>query len=168
MLNGTDYHFKTPKPDNVRIATKLDEPALFDLLWNGLHDSNDMGYGRSHRKVWEHINATCRGEKGIAGVIYEGPKMVASVGIVASQFWYSDVWFLSEVWMIVLPEYRSKGYADDLFNFAKWHREDMERLTGQEYDLECSVISNRRLEAKERLWATKGRKIGASFMIDRD
>ncbi len=153
------------QPSNVRIATQADEEGLFFLLVNDLQADNDMHYPVSMKRTYEHVRACCRGERGIAGVI-DGPDgIVASVGIGASQLWYSDKWLLAEIWAFVHPDFRKgTGYGDDLFRFAQWHREDMSRRVGYEIDLERGVRSYKRLKAKMRFWGRYGTQIGGIFL----
>lgn len=154
-------------PKNVRIATQADEEDLFFLLTEDLRADNDMGYPVSPARVFANVKACCRGERGIAGVIDSHSGIVASIGIQCSQPWYSDKWLLSETWAFVTPSAR-KGtkYGDDLFRFAKWHRTDMSGRLGYEIDLERSVMSFNRLEAKTRFWRRYGPQIGAIFLTD--
>lgn len=155
------------RPKNVRVAGQQDEFALFDLLWNGLHADNSMGMGRSEARFWENINGVCRGQRGICGVI-DGPdgKLIGSIGIQASQTWYSDAWFLSETWLFVDPDHR-KGtrYGEDLFKFALWHRADISERLNHNFALEISVHSFKRLEAKTRLWRRHASHVGSLFWV---
>ncbi len=159
-----------PCPASVRIAGPADEPRVFDLLWTHLRADNFMGIPPDESRVWANVNATCRGQGGICGVIDAADGTLAgSIAIVAFQPWYSAIWHLSQVWAFVRPEHR-KGtrYGTDLFDFARWHRADMARRLGYDIGLENSVMSFKRLAAKERLWATKARKAGAIFWIGGD
>lgn len=168
MYDGVQIDTPTllSRPASVRIATSLDEKALYVLLRN-LEIANAMGFARSEAKAWAHINGVCRGQGGIAGVI-DGPdgSLIGSIGITAAQPWYSEDYFLSEVWCFVDPEHR-KGtrHGAALFDFAKWHQQDMSIKLGHNIPLEISFLSYRRVAAKERLWRKAGRWIGSTFMI---
>ena len=156
------------KPDTVRVAVPADCERLFDLLWNHLQADNDMGMGRSAAKVRAQISGICYGKSGIAGLI-ELPdgELVGSIGIQASQTWYSDAWYLSETWLFVRPGYRKgTNYGRDLFEFAKWHRQDMSQRLGVEMPLEISVYSFRKLDAKTRYWRRHARHVGSMFWIE--
>lgn len=160
------------KPDSVRIATPADEARLFALLQR-LQECNFTGMPYAaylpvdtHR-LWGHVNAACRGQSGIAGVI-DGPdgELVASVGIFAIQPWWSSAFYLCQHWLFVTPETRQSNYARDLFKFSEWHRADMSQRCGYDIPLETTVLSTDRLPAKERLWSGHAVKIGAVFWAD--
>lgn len=155
------------KPDSVRIAGPADSEKLFEFLWHDLHRSNDMGLQRSERKVREQIAGMLNGTTGICGVIDDGDRIVGACGLAASQVWYSEQWLISEVFLVVSPEHR-KGtrHGQHLFEFAKWHREDLSRRCGTTFPLEISVFSNRKLEAKSRLWRRFARPVGAMFWVE--
>lgn len=156
------------RPASVRIATPADELKLFRLLLK-LDQDNTFGVPRSDARVWQHVTALCGGQKGIAGIM-EDPQgnFIGSVGIMAAQPWYSEVWYLCMVWLFIDPEHRTAARADDLFKFALWHQVDMEARLHYKMALEISVISPNRLAAKERLWARHAKKIGAIFWIPGD
>lgn len=172
MYDGVPEKIQIQQPETVRVATIADEVALYKLLLK-LEPSNDMGFKRDDQKVWAHVNTVCRGTGGVAGVI-DGPNgtLIGSIGITASQPWYSSEWFLSEVWCFVDPAYR-KGtrYGEALFEFARWHQQDLSQRVGRNLPLEISFLSYRRVAAKDRLWRrlagenAGGRWIGSTFLI---
>lgn len=151
-------------PKSVRVALPSDERGLYALLLD-LEQDNGVGLPRSDEKVWRFVTAACGGKSGLAGIA-EAPdgSIAGSVGIFACQTWYSDVWFLSVHWLFVRPKYRTIVDADDLFEFARWHQQDMSRRLNQDVGLEMSILG-KRLPAKERLWSRHAKKIGALFYV---
>lgn len=158
------------KPASVRVATPADAERLFWHLMVHLQADNAM-FEAAPKKVFDVVQRCCSGELGIAGII-ETPdgEIIGSTGICAiPATWYSDAWMLAEVWLFVRPDYRrGSRHADDLFAFGAWHRQDMEARIGGRLVLQTNVTSQKRLDAKIRLWRRKGRQIGATFWVEGD
>lgn len=157
------------KPERVRIANENDIADLFWFLRIHLEQDNGMGLTVSDKKVLRAVQNCCRGTHGIAGII-ESPdgQIIGSTAIAAMDLWYSEEWFLAEVWLTVHPGHRAgTTYEDDLFQFGKWHREDMQMKLGVDrLVLQTSVTSRKRLDAKTRLWRRKGGEhVGSIFWI---
>lgn len=174
MLDGTLADSPTlTKPQSVRVASPADEEGIFDLLWDGLRIDNDMGMPADQEKVRALVRSLCARETGIIGVINdpETGRIVGSIGLLLTQTWFSSQWYISEVWCFVQPKWRhGHSYGRDLFNFARWHQEDLNKTTaisslGYPLGLEISVYSNNRLKSKERLWSRYARHIGSMFWI---
>lgn len=156
----------TDKPISIRVAGPQDAQAL---LWHcsQLFSDNYMGLPFSANRVMETVGMCCTGQGGIAGVI-DGPNgmPLGSIGIVAAQPVYSDVWILSESWTFVSPEHRKgMSYGGDLFKFAQWHREDMAAKVGYQIPLEMTVYSFKNLKAKTRLWSRYGVHVGSTVWV---
>lgn len=156
---------------DVRLALPGDEAALFDLLLE-LHRDNAGGVSipKSDEKVRKAVADACNGRGGIAGVIGPyGGRLHASIGIFCACTWYSDWWdILSVHWLFQRAEER-RGTAvyDALCDFAERHWADMEKRLGRSLLVEMSFVSARRLDARERLWGRRGRKIGTTFLLNR-
>lgn len=58
-------------------------------------------------------------EGAVALMAFAGDKLVGSMGIVQTPYWYSRDTFLREVWMYVLPEYENRGVMAELLKEAK-------------------------------------------------
>lgn len=145
-----------PAFDGVRIATQADEPAIYELLIR-MHGESGM-FAFNEKRVREHIEAGTRYKGGIAGVI-EGPKGVeATIGIATGQVWYSDDWHISELWNFIHPDYRTSGHAPRLIKFAQWCSDQMQ------LPLLVGVVSNKRTEAKVRLYKRLLPQTGTFFM----
>jgi hypothetical protein len=151
----------------ARIANPEDEGALFELLMALRDVNNSFGFQVDDA---QHIQMGTRGAGGLHGVIDapDQPGVLAgSIGMVWDRWWFSNDWGLAQIWLFVRPEYR-KGtrYADDLVNWAKERRAEMEAVSGQPVLMANAVISEERLDAKLRFWGRhSGQMIGAIFSI---
>lgn len=157
----------------VRLATPSDQDALCDLL-DALYLDNAEGVSiaKSDDKVRKHVEAACAGRLAVAGVV-DAPdgRLRASIGIFATNPWYSDDWdLLSVYWLFERPEYRC-GYAifDALCAFADAHRRTLEKLLPGHpmLDVDFSFVSRERIPVRERLWTRHARKIGAIYLLNR-
>ena len=159
----------TEKPANVRIATTFDEQAIFDLLTGaqGLYEENAL-FELSRRKVRSTIKdalarhqgqlGTPSGPKGIIGVIEHDGKIVGSIGMGFTSFWYTEEWHLSEFWNFVHPNHRKSSYALDLIQFAKWCAD------GLGIPLHMGIISRERVKGKVRLYKRIIPYVGGYFI----
>ena len=151
-------------PSNVRIATIQDELKLFRLI-NRLFEDNPgpANLAVDDKRVWDHVNACCRGQKGIAGVIDtpDGEDLCASVGIFPVTHWASSDWYLCQHWLYVDEPFRKGGKIyRDLLQFARWHRADMSVRCGREMPLENSFVTKDDIMPRLRLWRRTGRIVG--------
>lgn len=153
----------------VRIATVADEDAIYDLLTgpDGLYEENAL-FTMSKRKVRQTIANGCvrangklgdeDGPQGIIGVIEADNKIVATIGMGFTTFWYTEEWHLSEFWNFVHPDYRNTNYAVDMMDFGKWCSDQLG------IPLHMGVISTERVAGKVRLYQRKLRYVGGYFM----
>lgn len=141
----------------VRLATWKDEAALMEMC-RRLHGENGI-YEMSETKVQEMLARAFNRQGGIIGVVGDEGRIEGAVSLVIGQTWYSDEWFLEELFNYVLPEFRRSTNARDLINFAQWAADDcgLRLLIG--------VLSNTRTEAKVRLYERQlGKPAGAFFV----
>lgn len=158
--------FDQPLPQGVRIAVQADEQRLYDVLQD-LYRENFLGFTRSDAKVWAHIRHCCRAGGGVAGIVEQDGRIVATVGIVFSTMWYSEDPYLSELWLFVHPDYRREGHADRLVDFCRFYRDQCRSsVNGRALPLITSVTSHTRLKAKMRWWQKWSALVGAIFVID--
>ena len=157
------------RPETVRVATRADEEALFELLWNSLYVDNCVSATLvpDEKRVRAHIEACCRGTSGIAGII-DGPKgIAASIGLVWSYAWYSQVGFIAEMWCFTVPGERAgHRHYQAMRRFSLWHRADLSAKAGYPISLETSCYSFNRLPAKTRLWRQGQRQVGSVFWVE--
>lgn len=153
----------------VRLATPADEPAVFDLLTGpeGLWHDNQLGFSYSADKVRERIRIATEGRGGIIGVIDgDGGELAGGVGLFIDFQWYSEQPYLSEYFLFVRLLYRSRGYANELFRFAKDCRASIANGSGERFPLVTSVVSRNRLKAKMRYWAKHADLIGGVYVVE--
>jgi GNAT superfamily N-acetyltransferase len=153
------YDTETGVP-GVRLATKKDEGEIFGLLLM-LHAENGF-FTMNRDKVITGIQLATERRGGIIFVIDEGPRVVASLGMVITADWYSDDEYLHERWNFVHPDYRKSDYAQKLLSQAKWTHEWF-KARGKLMPFYCGINSLKRTEAKIRMYARQMVCIGAYF-----
>ena len=145
----------------VRLATKKDEGEIFGLLIM-LHAENAM-FGMNRDKVIAGIQHATERRGGVIFVIDEGPRVVATLGMLITTDWYSDDQYLLERWNFVHPDYRRSDYARRLIEQGKWSS-DWFKAQGQLMPFQCGINSVTRTESKIRMYARHMACIGAYFM----
>jgi hypothetical protein len=141
----------------VRRAFDHDEQSLLVLLRQA-HKDNGIFDDMNEEKVVAEILRGTRGGGGIIGVI-DGPNGIeASVGLYLEQLWYSDTWWLVDHWNYVREDCRRSTHARRLIEWSKWCSDQMG------VDLLMGVMSNKRTEAKVRLYRRQLPYIGAFFL----
>lgn len=157
-----------PKPmytddgvSGVRKAEPKDEFDIYTLLLM-LHAENAF-FRLNPEKVVAGIRMGTQRRGGIIYVI-DGPGyVVASLGMVIMQDWYSDDEFLSERWNYVHPDFRRSDYGRKLLEQSKWTHEWFKRH-GLLMPVQVGINSFDRTGAKIRLYARHMPCIGAYFM----
>lgn len=154
---------------HVRLADRSEGDAIFQAV-KDLHEENGL-FVLSERKVWETLRRAFDGQEGIGdgrsvptiiGVIGEPGKVEGSIGLEINQPSYSDEWQISELWNFVSPNFRNPpGRAKALIDYAKGISDKM-RLP-----LVIGIASNKRTEAKIRLYERQLEKAGAFFCYNR-
>jgi len=154
----------TPRPLSIRIAHPDEGDKIFASLML-LAEENALA-PVSEARVRAMIDR-CRGPEpgkmrdGVIGII-DAPdgRIAATVGIVMSQWWYTNAWHCEEVWGFVDPLHRSGkfNYAKALIAFSKWWSEQMGM------PLIMGVLSTHRTLGKIRLYAREVPLVGAIFM----
>lgn len=161
----------------VRLATKEDEDALYDLLM-ALHRDNPLGLPYRPEVVLANIRSGTRPELGkplaVIGVIDDGSRetLLGSVGLFLGQAaWFvDDIWWLFERWMYVRPTDPDRAaHSQALFAFCRESRDKMRADLGPDYPWPLEVVMSwtggDRQEAKDRLWSRHGTKVGSSFIL---
>lgn len=144
----------------VRLATHDDEDELVAQC-RRLHEENGL-MEMSERKVRDMLRRSFDRMGGIIGVIGKPGEIEASIALSIGQIWYSDEWFLEELFNHVLPEYRRSTNARDLIVFAKNCADEIG------LPLLIGVLSNDRTAAKVRLYERQlGTPSGAFFLCGR-
>jgi hypothetical protein len=147
----------TPKPENVKLAAKVHERQVFDLL--KLLALENALFRVDDECVLEIIRMATEEKGGIVGIIEDDGKIVASIGLFLERFWYTKDWHVAEYWNFVHPDFRKSNYAKSLINFSKWINENMGLI------LNIGILSSERTEAKIRLYERSNlKKMGVFFM----
>ncbi len=83
---------------------------------------------------------------GRAAMIFDGEELIGSLGLVVTDFWYSDQPELVEQWAYILPDYRDGEAGRALFSAARLmaHRMGFPRVT-------LIVFNKKRSKAKSKL-----------------
>jgi GNAT superfamily N-acetyltransferase len=150
----------------ARLAVPADEDALYDLLMALAADNDTFGDELSESRIREYILKGTRIDGGMHGVIDGDGELAASVGLVWDRWWYAKNFGLAQLWLFVRPEYRRRRYDDALIAWAKLMRVRMAEGVDHPVPLIHTVISQKRLPAKLRLWRRHGGEmIGGIFMI---
>jgi hypothetical protein len=176
------------QPGNVRIADWRDEDKIYDILV-ALHRFNNFGWGWPFRPeiVLAQIEAGTRPDPatrtnptdrrlGKIGLIDgDHGEIAGTVGVfLINPVWFTDAVAPQEIWLFVRPEYRHRGYEQNLFDFGTWFKEAMrERMpdhplpwplyTGFQYE-----GNPRKFPLMQRLWrrGSRGRLVGCLYRVD--
>ncbi len=143
----------------VRLANSTDEDRLYEFLVKYLYTENAL-FPMSPTKVRERIKAALLHTSGACGII-EGPdgEIQASIGMVMGTPWYSDDFYLDEIWTYVHPDHRKSDKAKRLIEFAKWVS------TNIKVPVVIGIVTRKRLEPKIRLFQRQLPQVGAWFVF---
>ena len=140
----------------VRIAGPEDTAEIVNLfLW--MHQENGI-FNLDEEKTENFIKMATEHRHGIIGVIDGKDGMDGMICLIPDQLWYSNEWFLNEVFNFVHPEARRSTRAKSLISFAKKMSDEMNM------PLILGVVSNYRTEAKVKLYERQFPKAGAFFI----
>lgn len=156
---------ETQKPDNVRLATIRDEPAILELLLADLEENATAVAPASIKRIMSQVEVCTRGKGGFALVIDGDDGPVAVALLHPAHWWWSDQTYLQEVVLYVAPEARRAHAGADLLEYEKWLSDEMTKASGgNRVFLMAGVTGTKRLAAKERLYERHMHRVGA-FMI---
>jgi GNAT superfamily N-acetyltransferase len=143
--------------NDIRIAGPDDFQEIFRICCL-LHDENGQ-HPFSEYKARHVIWRGCNKDNAIIGVIGPSDNIKALIYLTVDPVYYSDDYQLIELWNYVRPDCRKSDYAKRMIQFAKRCSEE----TG--LDLTIGVISDKRLEAKQRLYERLLPKGGVFFIF---
>lgn len=156
----------TEYPNIVRPIQAKDEEALMELA---IVNNRENGVAPlSETKMRNMIRKGINHDGCIIGVIDGAEGLAGSIGMLITQWWYSDSWHLEEIWNFVHPDYRKQketngvSCANKLLHFAKWSSEQMQM------PLLIGVIATERMEAKVRLYQRQFPPVGALFYYEQN
>jgi hypothetical protein len=148
----------------VRLATRADKEGLL-FLCRELHAENGL-FPLAEARVADMLERAFNRDHALIGVIGEpGGELKGSIYLAMHQYWYTDSWFLDELWNYVHPAHRpptEKGCAQALLEWAKKAADQMEM------PLMVGIVSSHRTEAKIRLYERHFTKAGAFFIHNKE
>ena len=150
----------TEKPSTIRPALPSDEDEIFTLLCLAYREN--APFTMSEKKVRDKIEMGAREKTIIIGVSIEDDVVAGSVGASFSQDWYSDDWYIGEMWNFVHPDYRKSDirHGKNQIQYLKWLSENMEMA------LSMGILTSTRLEAKIRMYGREMEQVGALFVYN--
>jgi hypothetical protein len=143
----------------VRKAGQRDEEELMAIC-HKLHSENGL-FEMNEDKVRSMLRKAFNQDGGIIGALGPPGQIEGAIYMLISNYWYSDQWFLEELFSFVLPEYRRSTNAKDLITFAKRCSDELG------IPLVIGVISNERTEAKVALYQRQLNKPAGAFFVHR-
>jgi hypothetical protein len=144
----------------VRLANPQDEEGLMEHA-RMLHGENGL-FPLSEQKAHGIILRALEKRGAIIGVIGDAGSLEASICLSLDQPYYSEAFQLTELWNFVAPpRHKRAGHAKRLIEFAK-HCSDHMQLP-----LSVGILSNSRIEAKQRLYERQLEPAGVFFVHNR-
>ena len=155
------------RPQNVRLGTAADEPAVFELIMSDLKENAEKIAPIAPWRVVETIRASLDRTKGnILGII-DGPdkKPVAIVILMLNQWWWSQAYYLQDQIMYVHPDHRKERHIETLQKFAMWVTDSWTAGFGYRMYMLTGVLGTRQIRRKAMLFRRKfGRMVGMAFL----
>jgi hypothetical protein len=159
MSREFSHNTRPPAPpkdlSHIRLAGEGDEMQIFNLC-SLMHAEAGL-----HPLAWPKVAAMVRlatqRTRGIIGVIGEPHNLLAAIFMVIEPIWYSDDFQLLEYFNYVRPDARKSHFAQDLLAYGKRCADDLG------IDFLCGVLSNKRTEAKCRLYQRVMPKVGEFY-----
>lgn len=144
-------------PD-VRLAVPQDLPGLLELMRVACRE--DAQHEMDEERVLNMLRRYYEKQGAIIAVIGPEGAPEAYILMVMDDIWYAKPGTLQllELSLFVHPDYRKSDRAKQLMQFSKQASE------GLSVDLTIGVFSNKRTEAKIRLYQRQYKQVGAYFM----
>lgn len=143
-------------PSRVRHASPADEMELVDICTR-LHEENGI-FPMAVPKVRAMLHRAFERRGAVVGVVGKDP-IEGCICLAIQTEWYSEQWFLGELFNFVLPEFRASTNAKDLIAFAKMCSDEIG------LPLLIGIVSNHRTVAKVRMYRKHlGEPAGAFFV----
>lgn len=146
-------------PD-VRLALPSDRGPIKDLT-TLLHGENGL-FSIAPDKVEKMLDRYYNRAGAVIGVIGPEGAPVATIYLGVDQLIYTNDWSLVEQWNFVHPDHRRSNYARQLIAYAKTVSD------GMRMPLMVGILSNKRTEAKARLYEQMLDKAGYYFIYGRE
>jgi len=139
----------------VRIGRPSDFPLMMDFMGQ-MHAENGMA-SMAPELVAESLRRGLARDRAIIGIVDDGDRVAASVGLFVGRWWYSHDFHLEDFWNYVGQDYRRHHMARPLIEFAKGCSESLG------VPLLMGVTSDTRAAAKVRLYERQLPFVGATF-----
>lgn len=143
-------------PFRVRRAGPDDIEDVFGLAMAAFCE--DALQSVSESKVRAMVEQCVSLDSAIAGVIDEGSRIVASIGLVLDSYPYSEDRHLAVRWLASTPEARRIGMVSRLLRFAKWASDSLH------VPLSVSVLTTDDLGRKMQAYQRQIPQVGATFV----
>jgi GNAT superfamily N-acetyltransferase len=146
-------------PPAVRVATRQDEAQLIELL-EQMHAEGGL-LPLSVYRARDMFARSFDRKGGIIGVIGAEGDIEAAIGLLLTNFWYTDETHIEEYFLFVRPDRRRSNHAKTLIEFARRCAEAIK------IPLVIGVLSHQRMESKVRLYRRQlGPPSGAFFVVN--
>lgn len=147
---------KTELPPEVVLGQPSDFDEVFDVFAEGYRENAIYALDLQKACAWLlmglHRQNSCIG-------LIRGPKGIeAMCAVYLASYWYSDEYFVEEVFNYVRFDHRRTTHAKHLIQFAKWFAESLGK------PLLMGILTTSRLAAKERLYERQIPKVGSLFL----
>lgn len=155
----------TARPTSVRIAIEADEPAIVDLLVMEVQEHGGDVAPVDEERILEHVKMGTRKRGGIVGVI-DGlnRKPVGTIGLIPMQWWFSQGYFIQELWLFVHRDHRRSRHAADLISFGNWAADSWSRAYGSRVYTVSGVLTTKHAQEKMRLYRRLSNFHGGIFV----
>lgn len=144
------------EPTDVRLAAPEDRDGILALTTQ-LHGENGL-FAMAPDKVNQMLDRYYQRKGAVIGVIGEVGHPVAAIYLGLEQLIYTNDWSLQEHFNFVAADHRRSTYARQLIAYAKGVSDQMK------VPLMIGILSNKRTEAKVRLYEQLMEKCGAFFV----
>jgi len=147
---------------NVQLANQSMAEDITDVLLQGQDEG--FVFPPDRDVILQYVKEIMNQNGGIIGVIYDHDnKLVEGViGLRLDKFWFSDQWFIKDIFMYVHPEFRRSTRAKCLIAFAKDCAKKMN------IPLLMGIMSNIRTEAKAKLYERQMNRAGSFFVYNNE
>lgn len=153
------------RPPHVRLAGPDDEPAILELLLADVAENAAHVAPPSEERILTHIQLGTRKRGGFTAVIDgEDGKPIAVAILNATQWWWSDDWYLGDIVTYVHPDHRKGRCIDNLLEFERWLAQEMSDQYGKQTYLVCGVMGTRRYREKLMLFWRRFFEVGRAYM----
>jgi hypothetical protein len=160
----------TPRPENVRLASIVDEASLVDLLRLDVAENAAHIAPADDGALFDFVQAATRDihNRGPAkpniGVIGPPERIEGAIFLEMHKWFWSTEWYLEERLTTVRPDCRKSRHGADLIKFARWFSDSMSASVGFRVYLVANVVGTRDVNRKVALFSRLLNKAGGIFV----